>query len=109
MIFEGHLALEELLADVAVEFELVLVAFDVFIEKISAREGAIANVAAKFVRIRVKDVMSGQVIQARILTRADFTHEFLGVCVTALMVTQVTLLGKHLATGTASYLIGDLV
>lgn len=79
----------------AVEIAL-LVALQMLVQQILAREGPAADRARELIWIHVKHVVPRQVVQSRVLPGAYVAGELGPLRVTPLMVLQVPLLGERL-------------
>lgn len=105
VIFQCHWTLEVPFAIVAVKLVLVLVALDMLVEKILASKGTIATTTWKFIWICMQNTVTGQIIKTRVLSRAVSAGKFVTIRVTALMIAQITFLGKDLITNATNQLL----
>lgn len=84
---------------------ILLVTLLMLVKQILAREGPVADRARELVRVHMQDIVSRQIVQSRILPRANVTGELGPLRVTSAMVLQVPLFGESLLAGAT----GDLI
>lgn len=104
MIFQRESFPKVLAALLAVKI-ILLVTLAMLVQQILAREGPVADRARELVGIHVQHIVSRQIVQSRILSRANVAGELGPLRVASPVIFQIPLLGESFLTSATGNLI----